>query len=73
MVNPKVRESIANLKPGEMGYKIAWERLKSEYGQTKLVINAHVDEIVNLPMVKGTYHVKIQEFYEKKAKPTMPC
>ena len=30
MVSPKVRESIANLKPGEMGYKVAWERLQSE-------------------------------------------
>ena len=26
MVSPKVRESIANLKSGEMGYKVAWER-----------------------------------------------
>ena len=51
-----------------MGYKVAWERLKSEYGQTKLVINAHVDEIVNLPVIKGTNYVKIQEFYEKVSK-----
>ena len=33
MVNPNVRAKIANLKLGEIGYKIAWERLKSEYGQ----------------------------------------
>lgn len=68
MVSPKVRESIANLKPGEMGYKVAWERLQSEYGQTKLVINAHVNEIVNLPVVRGTNYTKIQEFYEKVSK-----
>lgn len=68
MVSPKVRESIANLKPGEMGYKVAWERLQSEYGQNKLVINAHVDEIVNLPVVRGTNYAKIQEFYEKISK-----
>ena len=68
MVSPKVRESIRNLKPGEMGYKIAWERLKSEYGQTKIVIHAHMDEIVNLTMVKGTNYAKIQEFYEKVSK-----
>jgi len=54
MVSPKVRESIANLKPREMGYKEAWERLQSQYGQTKLVINAHVNEIANLPVVRGT-------------------
>ena len=40
MVSPKVREKIDNLKPGEIGYKIAWERLKSEYGHPKQVINA---------------------------------
>ena len=62
MVSPKVRESIANLKRGEMGYKVAWERLQSEYGQSKLVINAHVNEIVNLPVVRGTNYAKIQEF-----------
>lgn len=73
MVSPKVRESIANLKPGEMGYKVAWERLQSEYGQRKAVINAYVGEIVNLPVVKGTNYGKIQEFYEKVSKNCMPC
>ena len=64
MVNPNVRAKIANLKPGEIGYKIAWERLKSEYGQSKLVVNAHVEEIVNLPVIKGSNYLKIQEFYD---------
>ena len=64
MVNPNVRAKIANLKPGEIGYKIAWERLKSEYGQSKLVVNARVEEIVNLPVIKGSNYLKIQEFYE---------
>ena len=68
MVSPKVRESIGNLKPGEMGYKVVWERLESEHGQNKLVINAHMDEIVNLPMVRGTNYAKIQEFYKKVSK-----
>ncbi len=39
MVSPKVREKISNLKPGTEGYKKAWERLKCEYGQTKVVEN----------------------------------
>ena len=64
MVGQKVRDKIANLKPGEVGYKTAWDRLKKEYGQTKLVVNSHVDEIVNLPMVKGYNCTKIREFYE---------
>lgn len=51
-----------------MGYKVAWERLQSKYGQNKLVINAHMDEIVNLPVVRGTNYAKIQEFYKKVSK-----
>jgi len=37
-VGPKVRDRIANLKPGTVGYKTAWDRLKKEYGQTKVVV-----------------------------------
>lgn len=64
MVNSNVRAKIANLTPGEIGYNIAWQRLKSEYGQSKLVVNAHVGEIVNLPVVKGSSYLKIEEFYD---------
>ena len=32
------------------------------------MINAHVNEIVNLPVVRGTNYKKIQEFYEKVSK-----
>ena len=39
MVCQKVRDKISNLKPGEVGYKTAWDRLKKEYRQTKLVVN----------------------------------
>ena len=38
-VNPNLQAKIANLKPGEIGYKIAWERVKSECGQNKLKVN----------------------------------
>ena len=64
-VIPKVRDIIANLKPSSVGYKMAWDRLKKEYGQTKVVVNAHLDEIINLPTVRGTNHGKVQEFYDK--------
>ena len=64
MVSPAVRGKIGNLKPGGIGYKTAWERLKTEYGQNKLVVSAHVQEIVNLPSVKGSHFLRIQEFYE---------
>ena len=48
-----------------MGYKTAWDCLKKEYGQTRAVISAHLDEIINLPTIRGTNHEKIQEFYDK--------
>lgn len=55
MVIPVVRGNIGNLKPIEIGYKAAWELLKTEYGQKKLVVSPRMQEIVNL---------KIQEFSE---------
>ena len=58
LVSCKVRDKISNLKPGSLGCKIAWERLNKEYGQTRLVVNAHVDEIINL-----AFYV-CQVFYE---------
>ena len=57
-----MRERIANLKPGIDGYKTAWDRLKNEYGQTKVVMNAHMEEIINLFPVKGSNYFKVQEF-----------
>jgi hypothetical protein len=64
-VVPKLRDRISNLKPSSVGYKTAWDRLKKEYGQTRAVISAHLDEIINLPTIRGTNHEKIQEFYDK--------
>ena len=64
----KVRDKIANLKPGPVGYKTAWDRLKKEYGQTKLVVNAHMDEIINLTSVRGSNYLRVQEFYDKLSK-----
>ena len=43
-VGPKVRDRIVNLKPGTVRYKTALDRLKKKYGQTKVVVNAHMDE-----------------------------
>ena len=38
--------------------------MKSECGQNKLKVNVTVEEIVNLPVIKGLNCLKIQEFYE---------
>ena len=58
-------ERISNLKPGSVAYKTAWDRLKKEYGQVRLVVNSHIDEIVNLDVVKGKSYEKVQAFYDK--------
>ncbi|XP_028415672.1 uncharacterized protein LOC114539136 [Dendronephthya gigantea] len=65
MVSNKVRDRISNLRPGPAGYKTAWDRLKKEYGQTRLVVNSHIDEIINLETVRGSSHDRVQVFYEK--------
>ena len=65
MVSPKVRSKISNIKPSSEGYKRAWDRLKNEYGQTKVVINSHMESIINLSPVKGVNYDKVQVFYEQ--------
>ena len=59
LVEPKIRDRFANLKPGESSYQTAWDRLESEYGQTKTVIEAPVDQIINLPVVRGASYNKV--------------
>ena len=68
MASPKVRERISNLKPSTVGYKMVWERSEKEFGQTKLVVNAHMDKIINLPVIKGTDYDGVKEFYESLSK-----
>ena len=68
LVNPKVRGRLSNLKPGSEGYKTAWERLKIEYGHNKLVIAAHMEEIIKLQTVRGRNYDKVCEFYESLCK-----
>ena len=68
LVNPKVRGRLSNLNPGSEGYKTAWERLKMEYGHNKLVIAAHMEEIINLQTVRGRNYDKVCQFYETLCK-----
>ena len=68
MFFPKVREQISNLKLVTLGYRTAWERLQREYGQTKVVVNDHMDETISLTPIKGNNYRKAREFYEKLSK-----
>ena len=62
LVAPKVRSRLANLKPGALGYKTAWDRLKTEFGQSKTVVAAHMEEIINLPVTRGSNYERVREF-----------
>ncbi|KAL9977022.1 hypothetical protein ACROYT_G014383 [Oculina patagonica] len=68
LVAPKVRDRLANLKPGTLGYKTAWGRLRTEFGQSKTVFAAHMEEIINLPVTRGSNYERVREFYEKLSK-----
>ena len=65
LVAPKVRDRLANLKPGTLGYKTAWDRLRTEFGQSKTVVAAHMEEIINLPVTRGLNYERVREFYER--------
>jgi len=53
MICPKVQDKSSNLRPGPVGYKTAWETLAKEYGRIQTVVNAHVNEIIILPVIRG--------------------
>ena len=65
LVTLKMRSRLANLKPGALGYKTTWDRLKTEFGQSKTVVAAHMEEIINLPVTRGSNYERVREFYEK--------
>ena len=68
MVTSQVRDRIGNLKPGTTGYKTAWDKLTKEYGQTQVVVNAHVSETINLETIKGINCERVRNFCEKLRK-----
>ena len=68
MLCPHVRTRIVNLKLHSLGYKTALERLCREYGQTQMVVNAQVSEIINLAAVKGTNFERVNDFHQKLSK-----
>ena len=64
LVEPKVRSCIDGLPFNSEGYERAKNILETKYGKNSEVINAHVQNIINLPTVQGTKPAKIHAFYE---------
>ena len=65
MLHPNVRSCIDSLPFSSEGYERAKNILKSKYGKSSEVINAHVQEIMGLPVVNGTNPKIIHEFFSK--------
>ena len=65
VIEPKIRIIIDNLQHTTEGYERAKSILKSKYGKQSEVINAHVQSIIALPVIKGTNPHKIHDFYNK--------
>ena len=62
---PKVRISIDGLPFSPEGYERAKNILKTRYGKDSEIVNAHVQQVMNLPTITGNSPAKIHEFYEK--------
>ena len=62
---PKVRLSIDGLPLTTEGYERAKKILTSTYGKSSEIINAYVQNLTSLPVIKGGNPAKIQEFYGK--------
>ena len=65
MLIPKVRFSIDGLPFNEDGYNCAKNILNERYGKPSEVANAHIQEIIALPILNQTISSRIHEFYEK--------
>ena len=65
LVVPKVRSTIEKLPPNSEGYKRAKDMLKERYGDTSEVVNAHIQQIMALPVIHGPSRPKIHDFYDQ--------
>lgn len=63
-LEPKVKGDIEGLPFTTEGYQRAKNILKSEYGKTSEIINAHVQNIMGLPDISGAQPAKVHEFYK---------
>lgn len=62
---PKVRLTIDGLPLTTEGYERAKQILRTRYGKPSEVANAHIQNIISLPIIHGTQPGKILEFFEK--------
>ena len=64
LVEQKVRADIDGLPFTNDGYERAKDIQKSQYGKTSEIVNAYVNNIIELPMLTGTNPRKVDSFYK---------
>ena len=64
LLEPNVRSEIEGLPFSTEGYERAKNILKSEYGKTSEIVNAYIQEIINLPVINGSSPAKVHDFYK---------
>ena len=64
LVKPKVRADIDGLPLSVEGYERAQTILKGEYGKTCEIVNAYVQNILELPVMKGADPCEVNNFYK---------
>ena len=62
LVEPRVIKGIDGLPFTSEGYQRAKHILKTNYGQTSEIINAYVENILELPVISGANPAKIHDF-----------
>ena len=62
---PKVRVHIEGLPFTPEGYERAKNILKSTYGRSSEVVNAYVQNLTSLPVIKGANPSKVHDFHAK--------
>ncbi|XP_028415664.1 uncharacterized protein LOC114539027 [Dendronephthya gigantea] len=65
LVGPKVKSSLDGLPFSTEGYERAKNILKTKYGDDSEIVNAYVQNLMNLPTIQGTNPGKIHTFYDK--------
>ena len=62
---PKVRMTTKKLPYTSEGYEKAKLLLTQRYGEESEVINAHVTQILSLPVIHGAHRANIHVFYDQ--------
>ena len=64
MLSLRLGLQIDKLPLNTEGYRKAKKMLKDRYGDTREVVNAHIQEIISLPTISGASKQKIHNFYD---------